>query len=355
MLINFFTSAISEHYLPLPLALARQDGFTVRVFRCRPERLKLNPSGNYEDCEIPEEIKAFPWNNIVGADLHNAINIFSGFHFDKRIRYLLSESMGIGSAATLIYDERPFNLKHPIYDKFLVPLLLKYYSLRFNKIYSKLDGILAIGDQAVNYYSKVNGNILPSAYFLKSVNYGPVASVGATSPSIILAGRLIDVKGVYDVAKVINRISGEFVVHIYGEGPLASNIRALCNADSRFVYMGATDMNQFRSRLVEYDVAVAYSKSADGWNVFATEAFTAGCLLIVSQHIGCLSSLNSSDVLVAYSRTDLKIKLQQALKTVLTRPVRSIKHSFLNDRLASHINFLNNIYEDLESRADSVR
>lgn len=146
-----------------------------------------------------------------------------------------------------------------------------------------------------------------------------------TEPPLTVAfvGRLLEAKGVIELARAFGRLPGRPRLVVAGDGPMREAMReALGDAADRATFLGTVDREQALDVMAEADV-VAMPSHAEGAGLVAVEASALGTC-VVGTPVGVLPELLDADALVPVGDVDA---LAEKLTTLL-------EDGALRDRLA---------------------
>jgi glycosyltransferase involved in cell wall biosynthesis len=155
--------------------------------------------------------------------------------------------------------------------------------------------VLAIGRNGPPWFSSVGyapDRIFPFAYFVDTpecaVEGGNGRRHGARPLRIGYLGRLVAMKGVFDLVAAVALLGEPCNLEIGGGGPDEARLRASCDAaklDTRFHgVIPIAEVGRFLSNL---DVLVLASTTTDdGWGVVVSEALMCGTAVVATDCVG---------------------------------------------------------------------
>lgn len=134
--------------------------------------------------------------------------------------------------------------------------------------------------------------IFPFAYFVNSPSYkSPVNEVSYISNRPIqvgYAGRLVDVKGVFDLVSAVATLGYKAELKIVGAGPALQELRLQCLQSNVAVdFLGVLPIQEVGQFMRDLDVLVLASTSSDdGWGVVVSEALMCGTAVVATTCVG---------------------------------------------------------------------
>ena len=207
-----------------------------------------------------------------------------------------SHIAGFRDKIVLDYRERPFKkgIRSLLNLKLLYSLILTYLEQRSDRCY-----LLSAGRFAYVDYRKFH------CYRNRAVKWGyfinPITEEFQPRDNgklqILWVGRLIDWKHCEMFVRAAghlkeNGVDADF--RIIGDGPEKAHVQTLIeqfHLQDSVVFCGNKDNNEVKEIMLGADIFISTSDSQEGWGVVVSEAMSAGCCVLASEHIGSASYL----------------------------------------------------------------
>jgi len=202
--------------------------------------------------------------------------------------------------------------KKNIFKNFIRQLFLRH------KL-KKVDGILAIGEEAKKYYAKYNSKVINLPYSIKEKNRN--FSKKKYNLSFLFVGQLIERKGIKILVETISKIEDiNFNFTFVGSGPLTQIVKNVKNV--KFKHYKFLDKESL-SRVYQSNSILVLPSIFDGWGVVIVEAMSHGLAIISNKNVGSFNeyikhgingrSVNSNPYSLAneikfFSKNEKKIK-----------------------------------------------
>lgn len=194
--------------------------------------------------------------------------IIGGYKMNFESIFLINKNYQI------IYWLERLNKKN-IFKNFIRQFLLRY------KL-KKVDGILAIGEDAKKYYKKYHKKVINLPYSLKEKNRN--FGIKKYSLNFLFVGQLIERKGIKVLIDAISRIDDvNFNFTFVGSGPLIQMVKSIKNVN--FKYYKFLDKSQL-SRIYQNNSILVLPSIFDGWGVVIIEAMSHGLAIISNKNVG---------------------------------------------------------------------
>jgi glycosyltransferase involved in cell wall biosynthesis len=169
----------------------------------------------------------------------------------------------------------------------LIRFFYQYFIMRFSS------GILCIGSEAINYYSKINKNVINFPYAINVVDYA-VGNMDFNDDklNVFFSGQLIERKGLLPLLNIFSctKLPEEIVLSISGDGPLRNRVLEASTTNSNIKYLGLLQGNDLRNEYSKNDILVLPSYY-DGWAVVVAEAMSSGLAVISTNETGAFVDL----------------------------------------------------------------
>lgn len=162
--------------------------------------------------------------------------------------------------------------------------------------------ILAIGKNGPIWFESVGypkNKIFPFAYFVDPPTDKTSGNETAKTSELIhigYVGRLVEMKGIYDIAQAVSLLGDKALLTIVGVGPDEIKFKALCTSLSiRVNFAGVIPIGDVNQIMAKFDVLVLASNTKDdGWGVVVSEALMTGTAVIATPEVGASLMLDES-------------------------------------------------------------
>ncbi len=254
------------------------------------------------DTDVPEDRRTMGWSipaeigyqTIVGPDNSTIKKLASDnapttFHVLSGIRWI----------PTLIKATAEIKASKARYAIMSEPRIAEGWSGKLRRLQSwategshrkNAEAIFAIGRsgplwfKSVGYSSK---KIVPFAYFVNPPQKTENPTAHAEKIRVGYLGRLVEMKGIFDLVKAASIISKDITLSIAGSGPEAARINKKCiehNINTEF--HGVIPIHEIGLFLERIDVLVLASTEKDGWGAVVSEALMSGVAVITTPMVG---------------------------------------------------------------------
>lgn len=266
---------------------------------------------------------------LVRSAPQESIHISQGIRGSQFVKLALRECLARGLRTLLLMET--------IEDSGPVGLLKRiYYSTYFAWNKAKIDGVLAIGQNASNWIVERGmnaGKVLPFAYFLKPPKPSdPEIEDGDQSTyKLVYVGQLIDRKRVEDLilAVAVARVPQlELLIVGGGENEKALRAMAATQCPGRVRWLGTVPMDEARKQIAKADCLVLPSRF-DGWGAVISEALSAGTKVICSDTCGASTLLSSEGAGLVYPSGNVGALSECIVRMVARGPVNKVERSEL--------------------------
>lgn len=167
-------------------------------------------------------------------------------------------------------------LENKFFFKSLIRKLILLHKLK------KVDGILAIGEDAKKYYKSYNKIVINLPYSINKKNTN--VKKKNYDLNFLYVGQLIKRKGLKILIDAISKITDpNFQFTIVGSGPLADKIKSIKN--SNFKYHNFINKEKLYKVYDKNSILIVPS-IFDGWAVTVIEAMSRGLVVISSKNVG---------------------------------------------------------------------
>ncbi len=227
-------------------------------------------------------------NELVCANVSSTLHIFSGIRWVPSIVAGLNAVRKQGAKFAILHEPR-------VREGWKGELRFLQSWLTEGWFRKNAEFVLAIGRNGPPWFTSVGypaDRVLPFAYFVDppkqvsdSVSLSPRQD---DSIQIGYVGRLVKMKGVFDLVVAVAKLGKSAKLRIVGMGPDEQALKALCkqlHLDVDFLgVLPITEVGIFMSQL---DVLVLASTSKDdGWGVVVSEALMCGTAVIATPCVG---------------------------------------------------------------------
>lgn len=254
------------------------------------------------DTDVPDDRRKMGWSSphgagyqvIVGPD-HSTIkklardNAPTTFHVLSGIRW-------IPTLMKAIAEIKASKARYAIMSE---PRVAEGWSGKIRRLQSWLtegshrknaEAIFAIGRNGPPWFKSVgysSRKIIPFAYFVAPPNKtDDIPSVTDRIRAGYL-GRLVEMKGIFDLVEAVSLIGNDITLAIAGSGPEAGRLNKKCieyNINTEF--HGVIPILEIGSFLEKIDVLVLASTEKDGWGAVVSEALMSGVAVIATPMVG---------------------------------------------------------------------
>jgi glycosyltransferase involved in cell wall biosynthesis len=257
----------------------------------------------------------------------NALHVFGGFWADRRFFLLLLYAIKSGEKAVIMNEAYSEDSSGYLQERsklvswlkvqirpilyWIAALILNYMS------YLNQFCILAIGSQSKRQFTQAGfkeDSLFPFGYFVPKQKGGKRTFLKtSTSLRLIFVGNLLKIKGLDIAIKAVQAInvqskSPAVILDIYGQG---NPHDWLSIPSTEVTYKGVIPFGNAQSVIAKYDFLILPSRH-DGWGVVVNEALLQGIPVIVSNHVGAKSLLETTNAGVVFKSGD-QDDLQQVL------------------------------------------
>lgn len=165
---------------------------------------------------------------------------------------------------------------------------------------NKCEFILAIGANGSPWFKSVgysSKKIHPFAYFIDVPTLPNLPQQTEQKSKKILRigyiGRLVTMKGIFDLIEAIKILSIDVVFVVAGSGHDEEKLKSKCKQYGIFLdFRGVVPIHSIGALLLEIDILVLASLSSDGWGVVVSEALMSGVPVIATPCVGASLMLN---------------------------------------------------------------
>ncbi|MEI6267754.1 MAG: glycosyltransferase family 4 protein [Methylococcaceae bacterium] len=164
--------------------------------------------------------------------------------------------------------------------------------------------VLAIGLNGPPWYKSVGYDpkkIFPFAYFVPPPQLAEARLNTRQKPSdssiisVGYLGRLVAMKGIFDLVKAVHQLGKKARLTIVGTGPDEVALKEVCLQYKIEVdFRGVLPIQWIGEVLEELDVLVLASTSKDGWGVVVSEALMSGTAVVATHCVGASLMLDSA-------------------------------------------------------------
>ncbi len=150
--------------------------------------------------------------------------------------------------------------------------------------------ILAIGRNGPPWFKSVGYSaekVIPFAYFISPPEVEAYVPPPTEKLRVGYLGRLVKMKGVFDVVAALAHLNGGATLDIAGGGPEEEALKANCiSAGVEATFRGVLPMSEVNSFFREIDVLILATTSDDGWGVVVSEALMCGVPVVATAAVG---------------------------------------------------------------------
>jgi glycosyltransferase involved in cell wall biosynthesis len=233
----------------------------------------------------PEKIKIL---EIISFEIESTLHIFSGLRHIPMIVNALGFAKKNGVHFALYHEPR-------VREGWKGELRFLQSWLTEGWFRKNAEFVLAIGRNGPPWFTSVGypaDRVLPFAYFVDPPKQ--VSDSVALSPrqddsiQIGYVGRLVKMKGVFDLVVAVAKLGKSAKLRIVGMGPDEQALKALCKQLHLEVdFLGVLPITEVGIFMSQLDVLVLASTSKDdGWGVVVSEALMCGTAVIATPCVG---------------------------------------------------------------------
>ncbi len=294
MNIYFWQSNISPHQMPYISEVAKM-GHNVTLVVPKTGQLKIRQDSGWNTPDTTDV------NLIVNPDdseislifetknTEKTVHCFGGIDFDPMVYkgFLKSISKNV---KRIIISEGP-DLRG-----WRMPVRWLYAKLKYSKFKSKVDSVLAIGENAQKYYRFMgidHSRIRPFLYCVEDTNTGIIPQRNDNLKALYLGG-LLKIKGVDILLNSYTQLKNKFQLDIYGQGTEESNLKKFTKNNNLdlVTFKGIVNNQTIKQFLNTYDFLILPSRK-DGWGAVVNEALMAGTPVLCSDNCGAKQLIES--------------------------------------------------------------
>jgi glycosyltransferase involved in cell wall biosynthesis len=235
--------------------------------------------------------------NKIITNHHPKIIVFCGYRL-KYINYIKKVTY-------------PFNTKYFYWLERINPeKKIKIYILDtlFKFLLKKIDGILAVGNEAKNYYLKFNKNVFNVPY---SINITKINKKKIYKKlKILFVGQLIERKGIDIIISSIKALTNKHLQNLeftfVGNGKYKEQIQKLSKKYSGIKYKKFQTQKKLKIFFENNHILIFVSRF-DGWGVVPMQGMSHSMFIILGRNCGVREILNplGSNIIVDINQTSL--------------------------------------------------
>jgi len=254
-----------------------------------PERISLGWSiDNEQAFKVLIAPSQSQIQKLVSSDKKSTLHVFSGIRWVPIINFAL-KNVRLDNAHFAIMSEPRVS------SGFTGALRLLHSLLTEGWIRRHVTFILAQGRNGPDWFALAGYRkkiIFPFAYFINPPfaldSFSNIKSPERRVIKIIFIGRLIKMKGIFDLIQAIKPIAKMVDLTFLGEGPEADKLRNICSGLRLPVnFLGSIPMKDVPKLLVTQDILILPSTSTnDGWGMVVSEALMLGVAVICTPCVG---------------------------------------------------------------------
>jgi len=267
---------------------------SLRIVSCADQGLPLarkvlgwsvQEADGYENLVSPsnEDIE-----KLVASDPNGTLHVFSGVRWVPMIVKALARVRKRQARIAIMSEPR-------VREGWRGELRFLHSSLTEFGLTRRAEFILAIGRNGPPWFESVGyppERILPFAYFVDPPNGGIHAALPDDEPArrvkLGFLGRLVEMKGVFDIVVAAATLKDACELHIAGTGADESRLKVMCaELGLAAKFHGVIPIDSVGSFLGAIDVLVLASTSKDdGWGVVVSEALMCGTAVVATDCVG---------------------------------------------------------------------
>lgn len=252
----------------------------------------IKPTNTFRTIVAPSQAEI---DQLTGEQINSTLHIFSG------IRWV--PSIVAGLKAVKCKHARFAIMSEPrVREGWKGSLRILHSWLTESWLRRHTEFVLAIGKNGPPWFRSVgypNDRIFPFAYFVDPPKQ--LASTDEKSPDadrpiqIGYVGRLVKMKGVFDLVAATAKLGPSAQLSVVGSGPEEQTLKTTCaelQLDAKF--LGVLPIQEVGIFMRKLDVLVLASTSKDGWGVVVSEALMSGTAVIATPCVGASLMLDES-------------------------------------------------------------
>jgi len=232
-------------------------------------------------------------NKLVEIKKNNTLHIFSGIRWAPNIVAGL-KSVKRNNAKFAIMSEPRVGEGWRGAIRYLQSWLTEGWLRRHSNF------ILAQGKNGPPWFRSVGypiDRIFSFAYFINPAKiltpYNNKNYIENSPIQIGYAGRLVKMKGIFDLVIAIKELGATAQLNVAGSGPEENDLKIACQQlqlDTKF--FGVVPIQEMSDFMRKLDILVLASTSKDGWGVVISEALMCGTAVIATPFVGASLLLN---------------------------------------------------------------
>lgn len=156
--------------------------------------------------------------------------------------------------------------------------------------------ILAIGSNGPSWFRMAGyppAKIIPFAYFVSPPKVKPYHPSETGQLRIGYLGRIVRMKGVFELAEAVSKLGKNYSLSIAGHGEDEASLKKyLHDQNISHEFHGVLPRENIGEFFSQIDVLVLASNSKDGWGVVISEALMSGVPVVASSMVGASMILN---------------------------------------------------------------
>jgi len=322
--IIFWQGILSIHQSALLRNVANMPEFDVMLVveqEADPERLAMGwHRPDFGNCKIIIQPSDRLIVNLIEQDIKETVHIFSGINPITMAYKAFKQAIKLG-ANIGVYAETVNWLGIKGKMRWIRDRL---YVFRYS---DKIDFMLAIGDIAVRWFSRIGypiEKIYPFGYFTENrlfrTDLNNVKYLDSPINDLCFIGQLINRKGVDLLIKALGKLNSlNFRLKIIGEGHNKAEYMSLCKVnqiEDKVLFLGAIKNNDAIQILSKSDLFILPSRW-DGWGAVVNEALMQGVPVICSDYCGAADLIANSargEIVTACSIESLRGALERRIQ-----------------------------------------
>ncbi len=211
-------------------------------------------------------------------------------------------------------------------------------NLLFKRLLSKSHGILAIGQEAKNFYKRYNKNVINLPYSIKYSKKIKKTKFKNKKIRFLFVGQLIYRKGIDLIINLLKKNQYQnFEIKIVGEGIYSKEILNLSKKNKNIAYFKFQNLTKLKKIYLNSDVMIFPSRF-DGWGVVALEAMNYMLAIISSQNVGVKEVFPKKKIIIKPTEKELDKKIKfllknpELIKNLGIQNKTSLKNSICNSK-----------------------
>lgn len=223
-----------------------------------------------------------------------------------------------------------------------------FYRVIYRNILINFNGIFAIGNEALEYYKKINKNTINLPYSINPNFFSIKRNITNKKLRILFVGQLIERKGVCEIVGGINglpeNIKKKISFSFIGNGPLHSYLKKI-KKKYNFINIKKFQSRESLKFFFKNNDIFLFPSKYDGWGVAPMEAMASGLPIIISSKCGFAEHIknNFNGFVINPNKKEITKKItylfnnMNKLQKISKHGVKLISNTNLNSKNAAKV------------------